>query len=452
MSLIPMKEGDVYSQQRIRKALDKAREVYGSGGYFEFTAYPDLKPRDSTGIVDVTIQVSEGKQYFINRITLTGNTHTRDDVIRRELMLLEEGVFNTEALKNSIRRLNQLGYFKPIESEGVDVQKSPDKDDRVDVAFKVEEQNRNQISFGAGVSQYDGFFGNASFTTANFMGRGETLTVSLQKGTRSNNYSLGFTEPYIFGRAMTAGATVYSRKTDYQMYSESVDYSEVRTGLNVVFGVPVRRFSRFTIGYGYEVADTASSAAFREAYQGTASGGVAGLSLTQGRQTQSAVTPSLIYNTVDQPQAPRRGMRLSGSYEYAGGILGGTTNFVRPEAEAILYVPVSRRTALRLPRQCRRHPELQQHRAAVLPPLLHGRGIPDSRLRHPHGRPAQRQQCRARRHQVRALQRRVLLRHPADGPRAAVPRRRPGLRREARRSICASSARRPARSCGSRSR
>jgi outer membrane protein insertion porin family len=304
-----------------------------------------LKPREGTGIVDVTIQVSEGKQYFINRITLTGNTHTKDNVIRRELMLLEEGVFNTEALKTSIRRVNQFGYFKPIESQGVDVQKSPDKDDRVDVTFKVEEQNRNQISLGAGVSQYDGFFGSASYTTANFMGRGETVTVSLQKGTRSNSYSLGFTEPYIFARAMTVGATIYSRKTDYQLYSETVDYSEVRTGLNTVLGFPMRRFTRFTIGYGYEVADTASSEAFRKAYQGTSSTGVSGLLLTQGRQTQSGLTPALTYNTVDQPQAPRRGMRLTGSYEYAGGVLGGTTNFVRPEAEAILYVPVSRRTA-----------------------------------------------------------------------------------------------------------
>jgi outer membrane protein insertion porin family len=288
--------------------------------------------------------MTEGKQYFVNRIMLAGNTHTKDEVIRRELLLLEAGVFNTEALKVSIRRLNQLGYFKPLESAGVDVHKAPDKDDRVDIVVKVEEQNRNQISFGAGVSQYDGFYGSASFTTANFMGRGEAVTVALQKGTRSNNYSIGLTEPYILGRAITAGATIYSRKTDYQLYSATgTDYSEVRTGFSLVTGLPMRRFTRFTLSYGYEVADTASSAAFRAAFQ------VAGSAvpvLDDGRHTQSSITPALIYNTVDQPLAPRRGMRLSGSYQYAGGLLGGTSNFVRPEGEAVVYVPVTRKTAL----------------------------------------------------------------------------------------------------------
>jgi outer membrane protein insertion porin family len=346
-ALVPLAAGDVYSQARIKKALDKARELYGSGGYFEFTAYPDLQPRDGTGIVDVTLRVTEGKQYFVNRITFAGNTHTKDEVVRRELALVEAGVFNTEALKMSVRRLNQLGYFKALEGEAIDVQKTPDMDDRVDIRLKVEEQNRNQISFGAGVSQYEGFFGNASFTTANFIGRGETVTIALQKGTRSNNYSVGFTEPYIFGRPISAGVTLYSRKIDYQVYSaNAVDYSEARAGFSTTAGWAFRRFTRVTASYGYEVADTASSAAFRKAFQETGASTVP--RLDDGRHTESSITPALTYSTVDQPLAPRRGMRLSGSYQYAGGLLGGTTNFVRPEAEAIVYIPVTRRTALGL--------------------------------------------------------------------------------------------------------
>ena len=105
------------------------------------------------------MKVTEGKQYFVNRITFTGNTTTRDNVIRREIRLLEAGVFNTEALKYSIKRLNQLGYFKALEGDAIQVEKTPGADNKVDLSLKLEEQNRNQLTFGAGVSQFDGFFG-----------------------------------------------------------------------------------------------------------------------------------------------------------------------------------------------------------------------------------------------------------------------------------------------------
>ncbi|MCX6552205.1 MAG: outer membrane protein assembly factor BamA, partial [Acidobacteria bacterium] len=187
--LFKSKTGEYYSDKKIRKALEKAREVYGSLGYFEFTAYPDVKPRDmptdeqaalapkapGPPVVDVTMRMQEGKQYFINRISFTGNNTTRDNVIRREIRLFEGGVFNTEALKYSIKRLNQLGYFKALEgNKDVTIDKTPGADNKVDLKLKLEEQNRNQLTFGAGVSQYEGFFGQLTFQTANFMGRGET--------------------------------------------------------------------------------------------------------------------------------------------------------------------------------------------------------------------------------------------------------------------------------------
>src|SRR5262249_4971030 len=111
-------------------------------------------------IVDIVFNIVENKQYLVHRITFTGNTTTRDSVIRREMRLYEGSVFNTDALKYSVRRLNQLGYFKPLESnEAIKVEKTPGADNQVDVSLKFEEQNRNQLTFGAGVSQYEGFFG-----------------------------------------------------------------------------------------------------------------------------------------------------------------------------------------------------------------------------------------------------------------------------------------------------
>ena len=133
------------------------------------------------------MRMDEGKQFFVNRITFTGNTTTHDNVIRREMRVAEGGVFNTEALKESVRRLNQLGYFKPLEKARGHRRRRrrPAPDGKVDIKLKFEEQNRNQLSFGAGVSQFDGFFGQLSFQTANFLGRGETVGVSLQKGSQA---------------------------------------------------------------------------------------------------------------------------------------------------------------------------------------------------------------------------------------------------------------------------
>ena len=262
------RKGDLYSEQDIREGLNRARELYGALGRFEFTAYPDLSPRDEANgpVVDVILRVQEGPQYFINRITFTGNTTTRDQVIRRELRVYEGGVFNTEALKMSIRRLNQLGYFKPLEEQkGVQVDKTPNLSERVDLTLKLEEQNRNQLSFGAGMSQLYGIFVNASYATTNFLGRGETLSLNIETGSRSNNYQASLTEPYVFDRPITMGASLFSRKTDYFLTSSDPEYTEVREGGTLTFGRPLRNFSRLFSSYTYEIIDSASSEALRDA-------------------------------------------------------------------------------------------------------------------------------------------------------------------------------------------
>jgi outer membrane protein insertion porin family len=344
--LFQLKAGDTYDQERIRKGLERARELYGTGGYYEFTAYPDLKPRDGAAppIVDVTLRVTEGQQYFVNRLEFSGNTQTRDQVIRRELALVEGGVFNTEALKYSIKRLNQLGYFKPLDEHAISVERVAGENNKLDVTIKVEEQNRNQLNFGAGVSQYEGVFASFSYTTSNFIGRGETATIGIQTGTRTNSYQLAFTEPFLFGRPITAGTNLFSRKIDYALLGTGTDYSEVRSGFNITTGVPVRRFTRAFVTYGYELVDTAMTDDFEKALN---TGG-SPFFLDEGSFVESSITPSIVHNTVDNPFAPRSGKRLSVSYEFGGGLLGGSNHFAKPEVEAILYFPVTRRTALGL--------------------------------------------------------------------------------------------------------
>ena len=362
--LFKLKEGETYSDKNVRKGFEKARELYGAGGYYEFTGYPDLKPRDqpttdvndpagppapgpgpSTAggppVVDVTVRLQEGKQYFVNRIIFLGNTTTRDNVIRREIRLVESGVFNTEALKYSVRRLNQLGYFKPLEGDAIGVEKTPGVDNKVDVKLQFEEQNRNQLTFGAGVSQFEGFFGQLSFQTSNFMGRGETFTISAQQGSRAKNYQIAFSEPFLFDRPQTVGIDLFSREFEYIGL-----YTQASTGGNIVYGFQVQDFGRMFLNYSLErihvkdlnpnlvnPAITGNNPFLQESL----------LLGAGGRRTVSKIAPTYVWNTVDNPMFPMSGKRFTASIDLAG--LGGNTKFINPRFEAITYFQHTRRTS-----------------------------------------------------------------------------------------------------------
>src|SRR5262249_44382400 len=157
-------------------------------------------------------------------ISFTGNDTTRDKVIRREVYMNEGDVFNTEALKLSIRRINQLGYFKPIEG-APELTPSSLGEDRLDVTFKVEEQNRNQFTFGGGVSGLEGTFVNASFSTSNFLGLGETFQLSAQSGARTKNYQIAITEPYFLDRPITAGFDIFKSRLTLDPFGVNPGYT-----------------------------------------------------------------------------------------------------------------------------------------------------------------------------------------------------------------------------------
>ncbi|MGE0449997.1 MAG: BamA/TamA family outer membrane protein [Vicinamibacterales bacterium] len=364
--LFNMKAGDYYSQKDIRKGFQKAQEIYGASGYMEFTGYPDYKfsdepnPSDSVApaslaavsdvpsgppTVDVTLQIQEGKQYFVNRITFTGNTTTRDNVIRRELRFYENGVFNTEALKYSIKRLNQLGYFKPLQGPGKDVNidKLPTADNRVNVQMRLEEQNRNQLTFGAGVSQFEGFFGQMSFQTSNFLGRGESLTLSLQGGQRAKNYTLSFSEPFLFDRNITGGASIYRSEIRYIS-----QFTQRSTGGTLTFGLPVGRgFTRMFTNYSYQrVRVTQVNAAFTDPVVLARNPYLRDSLLVgaNGERIISKITPSLVYNSVDQPIFPTTGKRLTLSLDMAG--LGGNVSFLKPFVEGVTFIRQNSRMSL----------------------------------------------------------------------------------------------------------
>jgi outer membrane protein insertion porin family len=290
------------------------------------------------------MRLEEGKQYYVNRLIFLGNTTTRDNVIRREVRLLEGNVFNTEALKYSVRRLNQLGYFKPLEGEAIDVQKTANVDNKVDVKLKFEEQNRNQITFGAGVSQYEGFFGQLAFQTSNFLGRGETFSVSAQQGNRAKNYQVGFTEPFLFDRPITAGIDVFNTEIQY-----IGQFTQASAGMNTVWGFPAGAFSRFFLSYSYQRVKVKDLNPFYSQAANLANNPFLAdsLLLNQGGERRiSKIGPSFLFNTIDNPIFPTTGRKLSVGFELAG--LGGNSKFYSTKSEGILYKALNRRTSIGL--------------------------------------------------------------------------------------------------------
>jgi outer membrane protein insertion porin family len=347
--LFKTEPGEIYNESKFKKGFDKLRDIYGSLGYFQWTGAPKRNPDPARKVVDVTLSMDEDKRYYVGQIHVTGNDTTRDKVVRREIYMNEGDVFNTEALKATIRRINQLGYFKPMEG-APDLQPSEKGDDKLDITFKVEEQNRNQFTFGGGVSGLEGTFINASFSTTNFLGAGETFQLSAQTGRRTQNYQLAITEPYLFDRPITAGFDIFKRKITYETFDNVVGYTQKGKGISLIFGFPMGRFSRLFTNYSYEVIGI----------EGLSVPGGAGESQTPTGQpvfnpllfsdfndrTESRFSPNYIYNTVDNPFTPRRGMKHSLTFQIAGGPLGGTVDYFRPSVESIFYLPVGKKMAL----------------------------------------------------------------------------------------------------------
>jgi outer membrane protein insertion porin family len=295
---------------------------------------------------NLTLRVEEGKQYFVHRITFVGNTTTRDNVIRREIRLFEGAPFNTEALKMSVRRVNQLGYFKPVEEQGIDIQKvtnaDPNAPPQVDIKLKVEEQNRNQITFGAGVSQYEGFFGQLAFQTSNFLGRGETFSVSAQQGNRAKNYQVGFTEPFLFDRAITAGIEVFNQEIQY-----IGQFTQQSRGVTTTWGFPLSPFSRIFMTYSYQAVKVKDLNPLYSQNGALANNPFLADSLLlnqNGERRISKIGPSYVYNTVDNPIFPTSGRKLTLGADFAG--LGGNTKFYNLNAEGVLYLKQTNRTSL----------------------------------------------------------------------------------------------------------
>jgi outer membrane protein insertion porin family len=215
-SVIGLNKGDVASGERIYKSLfEELRKLYGQAGFIQYEADPEPTYTDSPtnpreGVVDYTITINEGRQFTLRRLEFAGNTFTRDNVLRREFILNEGDIYNQNYVEYSVLRLNQLGFFDPVDKDkDVDFRQN-EEEGLVDVTVKVTERGRQQISFNGGVSGIGGSFFGLDYSTNNLLGRGESLALQFAAGNRQSSFVFSFTEPYIRNRPITAGFSVFA--------------------------------------------------------------------------------------------------------------------------------------------------------------------------------------------------------------------------------------------------
>ena len=215
-SVIGLNKGDIANGEKIGKALfENLKKIYGGQGFIEYTAEPaptftDNPQNPNEGVVDFTITIEEGKQFSLRRLEFTGNTFTRDNVLRREVLINEGDIYSQTAWEYSIIKLNQLGYFDPIDKDKDADFRTNEEEATVDINLKVAEKGRQQISFNGGLSGIGGSFFGLEYSTNNLLGRGEILSLNLSAGNRQRYLQFSFTEPYIKNRPITAGFSVFA--------------------------------------------------------------------------------------------------------------------------------------------------------------------------------------------------------------------------------------------------
>src|SRR5665213_1756155 len=353
--LFGMSKGDVFSTAKLRKGLENMRKLYGDFGFIDFVGEPSFDPMPDGQMMDMSLSVDEGHQFFVRRIAFSGNTTTRDKVIRRELLIDEGQIFINRLWELSILRLNQLGYFEPLKAEDAADIKRDTKTNTVDITLKVKERGKNSIQLNGGVSAIAGSFIGASYSTNNFLGLGETLSLSSQVGTTMQSVQFSFTEPDFLDHAVQTGFTLYVQRYNYNQAQEAsilegvnlnsyynslgtqnlLNYVQNGYGGTVFLSYPLKRsFARLGLTYGYNISNVQTlTTAAANYFDYIDFQGVGGPNQLSGIRT-STITPSYTYNSINNPINPTGGREIFFSLAFSGSQLGGNVNTINPTFDA----------------------------------------------------------------------------------------------------------------------
>jgi outer membrane protein insertion porin family len=324
--VIKMKKDEYFKKKTLTDDIAAISDFYTERGYATVSVTPDLKTNDEDKTVKVTHTIVEGKMYRIGRVEVTGNSKTRDKVIRREVLLDEGDIFDSKKIKKSGQRLKNLDYF-----ETSDITPRPKPDEEiVDLDVRVKEKSTGFISLGGGYSSVDRLIGMVQLTQSNLFGSGQYLKLSGEMGSRASLYDITFREPYLFDKRLVFTTSIYNSERTY------VDYTRKATGFSVGLGKDFAEYWFVNTRYNFEVSHMI----------GIAAGASPTITEQAGRTVTSSVTPMIGRDSRDNYMDPTTGSRNTVYVTYAG--LGGTNYFIRSEADSVWFNPFFMDTTLSL--------------------------------------------------------------------------------------------------------
>jgi len=323
--LIKSQAGGIFSREMLQRDLVAVTDRYAERGYLFADVAPVTDIRRADNTVTVSLEITEGRQAFVNRIEITGNVRTRDKVLRRELLLVEGDVFNSRLYQESRKNLMNLGFFEEVKLDT----KRAAAEDRVDLEVNVKEKPTGAFSIGGGYSTVDGFIGVASISQANLFGYGKRISLSGQYGQNANRLNLVYTDPHFLDTDFLVEPRLFSYDTDYR---DTQGFNQEGAGASLTVGHPLFERVFGTLTYLYErilIKDLAPNAPL-----------LVQLQAAQGETFTSALIFALARDTRDSFTEPTRGMRARFSFEYAGGFLDAESNYTVTTLEVSQYWPL----------------------------------------------------------------------------------------------------------------
>lgn len=322
---VDWRPGKPFSAKKLNDGTDNVRSLYKNNGYLFATIEAAEEIDDDAGNVDAAIRIDEDRPAYVRLVGISGNVSTRDKVIRRELRLHPGEIYKENKLIRTVQRLHNLGYFDEIRP---DIRVADREAGLVDLELDiVEKANTAKVNFGAGYSTLDGLVGTFSLSWANFdasklpriwkcKGAGQELRLSTEFGRRRTQYSIGFTEPYLFDTKILGSFDLYdlSRIRPY--------YDEKRFGWNVTFGRPLSEYVRGRTTYKFESVEVVSN--FYDPQRIPV-----WVASDLGRKNTSSVSWGVERDSRDSVFFPQAGSDNEVSLETAGSVFGGDVEFWR---------------------------------------------------------------------------------------------------------------------------
>lgn len=321
-SELKTKEGDWYNADLVEDSINSVTTAAGTLGYAFVDVRPQVKRDREAGTIDITYEVREGPKVFVERIDITGNQRTRDEVIRRELRISEGDAFNASNIRVSRRRLRNLNFF-----DNVDITNEPGSaPDKTVLKVAVTEKATGEVSLGGGFSTNEGVLGTFGLRERNFLGRGQDVQFNFTVSQKSQNIDLRYTEPYLFDRNLIAGWDLFRVKRDF---TDESGYQERRTGGRLRAGYEivddVTQVWRYTIQTNTIANLNDNASQFIQQEKGTTS--------------TSAIGQTLTFDKRDDRQDPTSGYFVSLDNDFAG--LGGSEKFAKSKVTAGTYYPIA---------------------------------------------------------------------------------------------------------------